>query len=105
MGHLQDMNDEQRSEFLSNKYEVTKASRRGNEFPYWNEKLHNDLIAKGYQIYEFETGMESESTRVLSLAKCVADKYRDDGYYARIICGYSQNRQRIKMYTIYYKKR
>lgn len=103
MGHIQDMTREQRSDFLTHKYERTKESRRGDSFPYWNEKMHNQLFSNGYDIYEFLTGFDKEATSSITLAKDIVEVLRDNGNYARIICGYSQNRQRIRMFTIYYK--
>lgn len=105
MGHLQEMTKEQRMAFLSHKYRVTKEGRKGDSFPYWNEKLHNSLLKKGYEMYQFETGYDRDATNHQHLAVSMVQKLRSQGNYARIICGYSQNQQRIRMFTIYFKNK
>jgi len=105
MGHLQDMTDEQRRELKSYQYKRYKESRRGCSYPYWNEKLDKDLTDKGYKMHQFLTGMDKDATRVLLTAKEVVKALREKGNYARIICGYSQNQQKITMYSIYFRPR
>ena len=105
MGHLQDMNKEQRSEFLWHKHNANKEARRGNSFVYWNEKLDKELELKGYDWYRFDNPSYGEyyATSNKLKAEEIVEQLRGLGHYARIICGYSQNVQKIKMFSITYK--
>ena len=63
MGHIQHMTDDQRIDFISKKYRALKESRRGDSFPYWNEKIHTQRIGKGYKINQYETDNEKENNK------------------------------------------
>ena len=105
MGHIQDMTKEQKSNFLSDKYQKLKESRLGCSYVYWNEKLDKELTEKGYQWYGFGKNYNKDATWSEAEAKEVVSKLRKTGNYARIISGYEQCQQRIQMYSVCYKKK
>lgn len=89
-----------RSESLKEfQYRRRKEELRGHNFQYYSDKLHNELIKKGYKLHQFD----GDSTRTMSesIAKSEVVKYRKEKHYSRIIC--ITNRLRIKEYTVYYK--
>lgn len=112
MGHRQDMTPRQRLEWDVSNYKKRLEANRGSNYQYWNQS-YNLLLDKGYDLYDFRlnrfhtsrNNCEAFSTSSEEIAKEVIIKLRQLGYYARIICGYDQNIQRIKMYSIIYKKK
>ena len=46
---------------------------------------------------------KSYSTSSKENAKKIVDKLRAENNYARIVCGYDKNKQRVRMYSIIFK--
>lgn len=103
MGHLQKMNNKQYYSFIALQYNRRKEAQRGHSFQYYSEKLQAKITKLGYEFYMKE--YKVFVTRSELYAKEIVDKFRKDGYFSRIICGYEQNQQRIKMFSIIYKKK
>lgn len=105
MGHIQDMTDKQRIEFLADKYQKTKESRRGNSFEWWNDGKHDNLIEnKGYKLFVFEGSFNRDSFTTGQIeAQEKVKELRDSNHYARVVCGYSQCMQKIKSFSVIYK--
>jgi hypothetical protein len=93
-------------------YKPKLKSNKGINYEYWSAK-HEKMLLAGWSLYK----ITEESTRQWSQtflnystsshhhAKKYLDKLRIENNYARIICGYNKNRQRIKMYSIIYKSK
>lgn len=107
MGHIQDMTDKQRSEFFALCYQRKKEANIGYNFPYFNQEKWDKLEANGYEMWYFKDNFKdsTEGTVCVIEAKKQVEELRNDGYHARIICGYIQTRQRVKHYTVIYKKK
>ena len=101
MGYMQNMTPEQRRRWGVKKYRRNLDAKRGSNYEYWNAEKHGKLLENGYQIYRFTS--DQDSTGSESLAKEVVAKLRSEGNFARIICGYEQNQQKEKRYSIIYR--
>jgi hypothetical protein len=104
MNHRQLMTDRQRLDWDSMQYKRMKECNKGHNYSYWSDKYYN-MINNEWTMYLFETGYEKEATTSETLAKCVVDKLRDEGNFARIVCGYLKNKQRQKMFSVIYKNK
>jgi hypothetical protein len=87
------------------KYLRRLEANRGYNFEYWNDEKHAKLLENGYEVYTFvrEKRRDLESTSSVSEAKEVVQQLRKTGNFARIVCGYDQNQQRQKRFTVIYK--
>lgn len=105
MGHIQDMNDKQRSKFIALIYKRKKEANKGYNFPYFNQVTWNRLEADGYAMHTFVDHFKNNvyATNSVIEAKEVIVKLRSEGNYARIICGYIKDRQANKYFTVIYK--
>lgn len=103
MNHRQKMTEKQRIEFDLMQYKNRKESMKGHNYEYWNEKHSILIYKKGWRIYNEFNGITSTTSELI--AKEAVNKLRDNGFYARIICGYEKCVQRIKHYSIIYKQR
>lgn len=93
-------------------YEQAVKARRGHNFTYYNDELGEELKAKGYQWHLFTRNCNMDDTKVTEdytssviVAKEAVEQYRSSGHYARVICGKHQNIQRIKSFSVIYKKK
>jgi hypothetical protein len=108
MGHRQDMTPEQRLKFDIQNYQRKLASNKGSNFEYWNDK-HEKMLGNGWELFLIpykRKGIEIYKTYATSSedhAKDFVEQLRQEGNYARIVCGYEKTRQRIKMYSVIYK--
>jgi hypothetical protein len=110
MGHRQDMTPEQRQKWDCDNYKKRLEANRGSNYQYWNNK-HDELLKKGWDLFliterptrQWGKIFKTYSTSSEEHAKKYVEKLRSDGNFARIICGYEQNRQRVKMYSIIFK--
>lgn len=84
-------------------YELTKVNNRGHNYEYWNEGKHNKMLKNGYDLYKFKKGDFYTYSEIH--AKDIVNKLREENNYARIVCGYSQNIQRMKTFSVLYKKK
>jgi hypothetical protein len=84
-------------------YERMKEANKGHNFEYYNQEKHGKLLSSGYKFYKFK-GTEV-ATSAEGIAKDIVTKLREEGNYARIICGYEQNVQRIKMFSVIFKSK
>ena len=86
-------------------YERMKAANRGHNFEYWNEDKHGKMLENGWELHIFRTDGLFEKYATISemVAKEIVEKLRNENNYARIVAGYSQNVQHIKMFSIIYK--
>jgi hypothetical protein len=111
MGHRQDMTPEQRLKWDTENYKRRLEANKGSNYEYWNDK-HEELLKNGWGLYKMtyksrnsDSTYEEYSTPAEDLAKEVVEKLRGENNYARIVCGYDKNKQRVKMYSIIYKKK
>ncbi len=87
-------------------YEKAKIAMRGHNYEYWNEKKHSKMLQEGWNLQKFTNRMgERNATSSEISAKEMVEKLRKENYFARIVCGYSQNVQHIKMFSVIYKKK
>lgn len=107
MGHIQEMTDKQRSEWIALCYNIKKEANIGFNFPYFNQEKWNELEAKGYEMYLFKDAWKNNTEATVSVleAKKVVEELKGKGNYARIICGYIQTQQKEKHYTVIYKSK
>ena len=103
MGHLQEMNDKQRSEFQSYQYKRMLEERRGHNYKYHSDELEESLKEKGYEWYDFGSGLEQ--TNFEDEAIEAVENLRETGHYARIICERMKVVQRVKYYSVAYKRK
>ena len=111
MGHRQDMTPEQRLKWDCDNYRKRIESKRGRNYEYWKDEKHNKMLENGWNLYVFtEKSRYSWGKKMVKhavssedYAKLELSKIRKGGNFARIVCGYEQNRQRIKMYSIIFK--
>lgn len=110
MGHRQQMTPEQRLKWDIENYKKRLEANKGSNFEYWNEK-HERLLQNGWNLFlitETATTQWSQifkrySTSSVLHAKKFVEQLRNEGNYARIVCGYNKNKQRVKMYSILFK--
>jgi len=108
MGHRQQMNDRQRLNWDSMQYKAKLEVNRGHNYQYWNDSMSSLIDEDGWNFYPFYRntfGVQEESSESEYLAIEAVNKLRSEGNYARIICGYDRNIQRIKMFSVIYKPR
>ncbi len=88
-------------------YELMKINNKGHNYEYWNEEKHGKMLKNGYELYKFTNSFNKVEFYSYSEinAKEIVNKLREEGNYARIVCGYSQNVQRMKTFSILYKKK
>lgn len=92
-------------------YEQAQKARRGHNYAYFTEELGEELKAKGYRWHDFTKPIgngsfeDREYTESELLAQEVVKSYRENGHYARIICGMHQCVQRIKSFSVAYRKK
>lgn len=93
-------------------YNAAKEAKRGHNYAYYSDELGEKLKVSGYQWHEFTRNCNMDGTKVVNdytsseiAAKEVVEQYRKDGYYARIICGKEMVVQRIKYFSVAYKKK
>lgn len=110
MGHKQDMTSEQRLKWDLKNYKRRLEANKGSNYEYWSEK-HENLLENGWDLFliterstrQWGRIFKRNSTSSEEHAKKYVKKLREDGNYARIVCGYDKNIQKIKMFSIIYK--
>ncbi len=110
MGHKQGMNNEKRLALESLQYKATLNSRKGHNYEYWTTK-HYNMLTNGWILVKWVNRASRQWSNVfLPFAISMEEKalqkveeLRNDGFYARIICGYEKNKQRTKMFSVIYK--
>lgn len=113
MGHRQRMTKGDRLDWDLSNYAKRLQANKGSNYEYWNENKHGKLLEKGYSLHKFtDTASIQWSVRIIktatssiNMAKQAVDKLKSENNYARIICGHSKNKQRIKMFSVIYKKK
>jgi hypothetical protein len=101
MRHLQKMSPRKRTEFIAMQYKRMLEERRGHNFTYLTQAVHEELERKGYEQLMgplVPAEIHSEST-----ALGWVYELRRNGHYARVFC--IANRLRIKQYTVFFKKK
>jgi hypothetical protein len=104
--HLRGATDKQRKDFLSLSYKRKLEANRGHNYAYWNEKYDELIDNGGYSIHHFPNRkgeLTNPSTYSEDEAKDIVSQLRKEGNFARIVCGYDTNRQRVKTFTVIYK--
>ncbi len=88
-------------------YNLMKENNRGHNYEYFNEDKWKKYQESGYKMHEFADtrGGNIFATQSEYGAKEIVKNYKNDGYYARIIAGYHKTVQRIKFFTIIFKKK
>ena len=110
MGHRQDMTPEQRLKWDCDNYKKKLEANKGSNYEYWNTK-HDEILKNGWDLFlitetptrQWSQTFKRHSTSSAHHAKKFVEQLRNEGNYARIVCGYNKNRQRVKMYSIIYK--
>jgi hypothetical protein len=107
MGHRQDMTPEQRLKWDIDNYKKRLNANKGSNYEYWNDK-HEKLLQSGWNLFlitktQWNQIFNRYSTSSVEHAKKFVEQLRSEGNYARIVCGYDKNKQRVKMYSIIYK--
>ncbi len=104
MGHRQDMTPEQRLKWDTENYKKRLEANKGSNYEYWNDK-HEKMLQNGWNLFLIveKSIICRYSTSSEEHAKEVVQKLREQNNYARIVCGYDKNRQRLKMFSIIYK--
>lgn len=91
------------------KYARMLEEKRGHSYQYLTDDKWNELEKKGYKMWDFseDTSCTKREYAIQSecLAKNIAIMLRQQGNYARVIAGGEQNQQRIKMFSVIYKRR
>lgn len=107
MGYIQEMTDKQRRAWIALCCHRKKEANKGSNYAYFNQKKWDELEIKGYEMYIFKDVWKNntEATPSELEAKDIVDELREQGNYARIICGYIQTRQHVKHYTVIYKSK
>lgn len=94
------------TEWRAYQYQRRLEEQRGHNYQNFNQEKWDKLEQNGWQMHVFSgRGTEHNATMSEMSAKEVVEEYRKTGHYSRIITGYSQNKQRIKMFTVIYKKK
>ena len=110
MGHRQDMTPEQRLKWDTENYKKRLEANKGSNYEYWNDK-HEKMLQNGWKLFlitetstrQWSKILEQYSTSSEEHAQKFVKQLREQNNYARIVCGYDKNRQRIKMFSIIYK--
>jgi hypothetical protein len=78
--------------------------RKGHNYQYYSDQIRKYMSEKNYSFYEYHGGKgHVYCTQIESDAKNIVNRLRNEGNYARIICGYEKDTQRNKYYSIIYK--
>jgi hypothetical protein len=112
MGHRQKMTDKERFNFDLENYAKRLQANKGSNYEYFNDNIEQ-LLLNGYSLYQFTENssiqwgvrIKQESTSSENMAKKAVKELRATSNYARIVCGYNKNKQRIKMFSVIYKKK
>lgn len=110
MGHRQDMTPEQRLKWDTDNYKKKLEANKGSNYEYWSCK-HEKMLENGWDLFlitETSTKQWSQTFKRYSTsseehAKKFVKQLRKQNNYARIVCGYDKNRQRIKMFSVIFK--
>ena len=87
------------------KYARLLEEKRGHNYEYYNETKHEDLIDnKGWQWFKFEKNNDV-ITFSEAIAQEVVSALRNNGCFARIVCGLDKNVQKIKSFSVIYKQK
>lgn len=90
MGHRQKMTDKERVAWDAMQYRKRLESMRGHHYPYWSCEKFGDWQA-------------GPSTKSEIIAKQWRDEMKQKYKKVRIVCGYEQWVQRVRVFTIMYK--
>lgn len=112
MGHRQNMTNQQRLDWDVESYKRKLEANKGSNYEYWSDK-HCKMLQNGWDLFlitEKSTRQgnkifKSYSTSSENHAKKFVEQLRNNNNYARIVCGYDKNVQRVKMFSIIYKPR
>lgn len=85
------------------KYARMIEERRGHNYQHLNDELHHKIERQGYQFYIFKGG--SDVTMSESEAKGVVNELKKSYKFVRIVTGLETNVQRIRMYSVIYRKK
>jgi hypothetical protein len=102
MRHRHNMTAEQKLKWDCDSYKKRLEANKGSNYQYWNNK-HNELLMNGWKLFLISENSKKHSTSSKYHAIQAVEQLRNEGNYARIVCGYNKNRQRIKMYSVIYK--
>lgn len=103
MGHRQDMTDKQRLDWDSWSYKRKLEESKGHNYQYHTDDLEKKWLANGYDFYEFKDGKEATSSENIAIK--AVEALRADNHYARIICGRTKVVQKIKYFSVIFKKK
>lgn len=92
-------------EWKIHQYKRRLEEQRGHNYQWFNQEKWNQLELSGWKMHKFDNKVDRDATSYEEGAKEVVEQYRKTGHWARILCGYSKNQQRVKMFTVIYKKK
>jgi CRISPR/Cas system CSM-associated protein Csm2 small subunit len=106
------MTPEQRLKWDSGNYKKILEANKGSNYEYWTEK-HEKMLQNGWSLFlitktptrQWNKLFQSNSTSSKEHAEKYIKQLREENNFARIVCGYNKNRQRIKMYSIIFKSK
>ena len=91
------------------KYARMLEEKRGHNYQYLSDDRWDELEKKGYKMWDFGGGASCTKREDViqseSLANGIAIMLRQQGNYARVIAGRELNQQRIKMFSVIYRRR
>jgi len=93
-------------EWKAHQYEQAKKAKRGHNYEYWSDEKWKKYEVAGRRIHAFvDSRNNTRCTQSEYTAMGAVSRYHDEGYYSRIIVGMCRNKQRIKMYSVIYRKK
>lgn len=92
-------------EWRGYQYTQRLKAQRGHNYQWFNEPKWKEMEANGWQMHRFNDKYDYYATQGEISAQEIVQDYRIRGFSSRIICGYSQNKQRTKMFTVIFKKK
>lgn len=104
MGHRQNMTPEQRLKWDTDNYKKKSEAKKGSNYEYWSYK-HKKMLENGWGLFLISktSKFKRYSTPFEEHAKKFVNQLREQNNYARIVCGYDKNRQRVRMYSVIFK--
>lgn len=95
-------------ELKAYQYRRMLEEKRGNNFEYWKDEKHYQMLENGWKLHDFKERRRGvmhgrRATSSITSAKEIVSQLRNDNNFARIVCGYEKNAQRVKMYSVIYK--
>ena len=104
----------QRLKWDCEQYKKKLESKKGSNYEYWKDEIHGKMIENGsWNLYELNDKTSNPWNNIFKKyvtssenhAKKVVEKLRSENNFARIVCGYELNKQKVKMYSVIFRKK